>query len=77
MKLFDRIVKWKTKNLTCIPLLGVEFNWQKYKQEGAKDSCSVFFLHRELYEDEVLKKMLGEMVDHIRSNHDMEKFTHI
>lgn len=77
MKLLDKWLKWKTKNFTRIPLLGIEFNWQKYQKDGAKGSCDVFFLHHELYEDEVLKEKIFAVIDHIRTNYDMEKFTHI
>lgn len=77
MKLLDRLIKWKTQNYTHIPIMGITFNWQKYIKDGPEGTCEVYFLQYELSKDEVLKEKIFDVIDHIRSNYDMEIFTHI
>jgi hypothetical protein len=60
-----------TKNLTQIPLLWVDFNYQSYKEKGKSNSC-IIHLHPVLTHDEYIKKTLNELVDYIRNNFDME-----
>lgn len=78
--MLKRLANWyickKTKNLTRIPLFTMTFNYRKYKAEGKKDSCT-FYAHPDIVQDEFVKEKLGEVVDHIRDNYDMDIFTRV
>lgn len=76
-KLANKWLKHKTKNLTLIPLFTVTFNYQKFLKDGAKDSCLCHFMHPDLRNDERLLQMIGDVIDYIRDNYDMKKFTEI
>ena len=43
-KIVNCWIKYKTKNLTRIPLFTMVFNYRKYKADGKKDSC-MFYAH--------------------------------
>ena len=76
MKILNRWVKKVTKDYTEIPLMWMCFNYQSYINNGAKGSC-VLKLHPDLKGDEKLKQMMEDVVDYIRGNYDMERFTKI
>ena len=75
-KLFNMWIRYKTKNLTRIPLFTMVFDYRKYKQDGKPGSCT-FYVHPEIARDEFVKEKLGEVVDHIRDNYDMDIFTRV
>ena len=74
----QRFCKWLikkiTKDYTKIPLLWVEFNLDKYKQDGTKGSC-IIKLHPELKNDTYIKEILNGLVDYIRDNYNMDKLS--
>ena len=75
-KLFNMWIRYKTKNLTRIPLFTMVFDYRKYKQDGKPGSCT-FYTNPEIARDEFVKEKLGEVVDHIRDNYDMDFFTRV
>lgn len=75
-KLFNMWIRYKTKNLTRIPLFTMVFDYRKYKQDGKPGSCT-FYTNPEIARDEFVKEKLGEVVDHIRDNYDMDIFTRV
>lgn len=50
----------------------MNFNYQKYKEFGKKDSCTFYSIHPDLTKDEFMKAHLRVVADHIRDNYDME-----
>lgn len=76
-KLFNLWWKIKSKNLTCIPLFVMTFDYQKFKKYGKKGSCVFHTVHPDLFKDEFLKEKLTECVDHIREKYDLEIFAGI
>lgn len=76
-KLCNLLYKRKTKNLTCIPLFTMTFDYRKYRKFGKENSCTMYALHPDIKSDEFLRKKLSECVDYIRDNYDMEIFTEI
>lgn len=68
------LIKKTTKQYTKVPLLYITFNLKQYKEYGAKDSCEVK-LHPSLKFDDYLTKHLGEIIDYIRENYDMDKLS--
>lgn len=75
-KLFNMWIRYKTKNLTRIPLFTMVFDYRKYKQDGKPGSCT-FYTNPEIARDEFVKEKLGEVVDHIRDNYDLDIFTRV
>ena len=73
-KFFNLYIRYKTKNLTRIPLFIMTFDWKKFQKEGKKDSC-MLAIHPDIANDPFLKEKLSECVDYIRDNYDMEIFT--
>ena len=73
-KIFNLYIRYKTKNLTRIPLFIMTFDWKKFQKDGKKDSC-MLAIHPDIANDPFLKKKLSERVDYIRDNYDMEIFT--
>lgn len=69
LKLFERLF---TKNSTRIPLLWVDFDYKKYKSDGAKGSC-IAKVHPNIANDEYIKQTLDELIDYIRDNYDMDE----
>lgn len=57
-------------------MFAISFDYEKYKKNGEKGSCDLC-AHPALFEDKNFKKMAEDMVDYVRANHDMEKFTHL
>ena len=70
--MFKFIERLLTKNRTEIPLLFINFDYQKYVESGKIGSCTVK-LHPVLRDDENLDTMLKIVVSYIRNNYDMEK----
>lgn len=79
-KMFKRLcnfwIRRKTKNLTRIPLFTMIFDYRKYQQDGKPGSCT-FYAHPDIAQDEFVKEKLGEVVDHIRDNYDLDIFTRV
>lgn len=76
-KIFNLYIRYKTKNLTRIPLFIMTFDWKKFHKDGKENSCMLYILHPDIAKDQFLKKKLSECVDYIRDNYDMEIFTKI
>lgn len=74
-KIFNLYIRYKTKNLTRIPLFIMTFDWKKFHKDGKENSCMLYILHPDIAKDQFLKKKLSECVDYIRNNYDMEIFT--
>lgn len=75
-KIVNCQIRYKTKNLTRIPLFTMTFDYRKYKADGKKDSC-MFYAHPSIAKDEFVKSKLQEVVDYIRDNYDLDIFTKI
>lgn len=75
-KITDKIVCLLTDKKRRVPLVMINFNYQKYSQNGAEGSC-VCSVHPDLAQDETLKNLLNQVVDHIRNSHDMKNLTDI
>lgn len=74
-KIFNLYIRYKTKNLTRIPLFTMTFDWKKFQKDGKENSCMLYILHPDIAKDQFLKEKLSECVDYIRDNYDMEIFT--
>ena len=74
-KIFNLYIRYKTKNLTRIPLFIMTFDWKKFHKDGKENSCMLYILHPDIAKDQFLKEKLSECVDYIRDNYDMEIFT--
>lgn len=61
-----------TSNLQKIPLLYINFNMRKYRQDGAKGSCDCV-RHPALAQDEHIKETMSKLCDYIRENYDMDE----
>ncbi len=68
MKLLTRLL---TKNLQRVPLLRINFNMKKFKENGAKDSC-MCVIRPALKDDEHIGETLYGLCDYIREQYDME-----
>ena len=75
-KLFNMWIRYKTKNLNRIPLFTMVLDYRKYQQDGKPVSCT-FYAHPDIAQDEFVKEKLGEVVDHIRDNYDLDIFTRV
>ncbi|MCM1232321.1 MAG: hypothetical protein NC124_20300 [Clostridium sp.] len=69
MKLITRLL---TKNLQRVPLLRIDFNMKKFKEDGAKNSC-MCVIHPVLKDDDHIIETLNGLCDYIREKYDMEK----
>lgn len=69
MKLLECLL---TNNLTKIPLLYINFNYQYYKKHGEKNSC-LLNVHPELRNDKYIIDTMNNLVSYIKSNYDMNK----
>lgn len=76
MKIADKIVDLLTDKRRKVPLVIINFDYQRYMSSGEKGSC-ICNVHPELKDDEDLRDMLNDLVDHIRTNYDMKKLTEI
>lgn len=61
-----------TNNLQKIPLLYINFNRRKYRQDDAKGSCDCV-CHPALSQDGHIKETMSNLCDYIRENYDMDK----
>ncbi len=68
------INKVLTKNYTEVPLFWVDFNLQKYEQDGAKNSCMAK-IHPMLKDDEYVIKTINGLIDYIRNKYDMKELS--
>ena len=75
-KFVIKIVDLLTNGKRSVPLIYINFNYQKYKQDGANGSC-VCSVHPDLAHDERLISMINEVVDYIRDNYDMNKLVEL
>jgi uncharacterized protein YeeX (DUF496 family) len=64
--------KLLTDNYNHVPLFWVDFNLNKFKKDGAKNSCDLQ-LHPEFRDDQHIIKTLNDLVDYIRDNYNMDK----
>ena len=69
LKLFQRLT---TKNLKEIPLLWITFNYQKFKENGKKNSC-LLNIHPLLKDDDYIKETLNKLIDYIRDKYNMDE----
>ena len=60
-----------TKNYNEVPLFWVDFNLNKYNENGAKDSCTIK-IHPGLKDNQYIKEVLGDLVEYIRDVYDMK-----
>ena len=67
MKLLTRLL---TNNLQRVPLLRIDFNMKKFKENGAKGSC-MCVIHPILKDDDHIKTALYGLCDYIRENYNM------
>ena len=74
-KLAQLWYKRKTKNLKCIPLFTMVFDYPKYRRDGKKNRC-LFYAHPELQNDQFVKERLCEVVDYIRDEYDLDVFAY-
>lgn len=74
--MFNWLSRKLTKNHNEVPLFWVDFNLNKYKQNGAKNSC-ILHIHPELKNDIYIQTRLNDVVDYIRENWDMERISNI
>ena len=75
-KFANKLVDLLTKGKRCVPLIYINFNYQKYMQEGASGSC-ICNVHPDLAHDEKLASMMNGVVDYIRDNYDMNKLVEL
>lgn len=75
-KILNKLLQKTTNNFTQIPLFHVSFDYQRYIKDGEQGSCDCR-MHPDLKNDTELRRLIGEVIDHIRKNYDMEKFTKI
>ena len=75
-KFANKLVGLLTKGKRCVPLIYINFNYQKYMQEGVSESC-ICNVHPDLAHDEKLITMMNEMVDYVRDNYDMNKLVEL
>lgn len=76
VKILNFWVKKKTKNYTEIPMFMVLFDYKKFKENGAENSCEVRY-HPCFCNDEVLKEKLFDVIDYIRKKYNMDIFTRV
>lgn len=69
MKLITRLL---TKNLQRVPLLRIDFNMKKFRENGAKGSC-MCVIHPVLKDDEHIIETMNGLCDYIREKSDMWK----
>lgn len=75
-KFASKIASLLTDGKRRIPLIYINFNYQKYKNDGAEGSC-ICSVHPDLANDEQLTSMLNDVVDYIRGNYDMNKLVEL
>lgn len=68
MKLFTRLL---TRNLQKVPLLWIDFNMKKFKENGAKGSC-MCHIHPVIKNDEHIIETMQGLCDYIRENYNMK-----
>lgn len=66
------ITRLLTKNLQRVPLLRIDFNMKKFKENGAKCSC-MCVIHPVLKNDEHIIETMNGLCDYIREKYDMLK----
>lgn len=65
------ITRSLTKNLQRVPLLRIDFNMKKFKENGTKGSC-MCVIHPVLKEDDHIMETMNGLCDYIREKYDME-----
>lgn len=68
MKLITRL---SPKNLQRVPLLRIDFNMKKFRENGAKGSC-MCVIHPVLKDDDHIIETMNGLCDYIREKNDME-----
>jgi len=72
--MFKWILNKLTNNYNKVPLFYVNFNLNKYQQNGAKNSCIVK-IHPELKDDRYIIEAINNIIDYIRDEYNMEKLS--
>ena len=72
--MYNRIIKRLTNNYKEVPLFWVDFNLEKYINQGKKNSCMIK-IHPELKNDGHIRSELNDLIDYIRDNYDMERLS--
>lgn len=72
----NRIVDLLTNEKRSVPLIYINFNYQKYIRDGESGSC-ICSVHPDLAHDEKLMSMINETIDYIRDNYDMNKLVEL
>lgn len=68
MKLITRLL---TKNLQRVPLLRIDFNMKKFRENGAKDCC-MCVIHPVLKDDDHIIETMNGLCDYIKEKYDIE-----
>lgn len=68
MKLITRLL---TKNLQRVPLLRIDFNMKKFRENGTQGSC-MCVIHPVLRDDKYIIGTMNGLCDYIRDKYDME-----
>lgn len=68
MKLITRLL---TKNLQRVPLLRIDFNMNKFRENGTQGSC-MCVIHPVLKDDKHIIGTMNGLCDYIREKYDME-----
>ena len=69
-KIYNQFVNILTKNKTELPLIFINFDYQKWMTNGLIGSCAVH-IHPVLADDEILQQQIKEIIDGIRERYDM------
>ena len=70
--MFKPLTRLLTRNLHEIPLVFLNFDYQKYKTDGSEGSCMIH-IHESLKDDEYITNAIKDLCNYIRENYDMEK----
>ena len=70
-KISNVIVDLLTDRKRKVPIIYINFNYQKFLKDGAEGSCTCS-IHPDLTHDAKLTSMLNEVVDYIRDDYDMK-----
>ena len=68
--MINKIINKLTNNQSEVLLFYATIDLHKYRKDGVKGSCDLK-LHPNIA-DEKAKRLMEELVDHIRENYDME-----
>ena len=72
--MLEKVFGKLTNDFKEVPLFQVTFDLNKYKEAGEKGSCDVK-IHPTIANDPFITEQLKGIIDHIRTNYDMEKLS--